>query len=55
MILCMYFFLNKERRDYVMSEVVGFKDSHIYSDAVLTMVEGVGVGCIVENQDILSR
>ena len=26
--LCMIF-LDKERRDYVMSEVVGFKDSHI--------------------------
>lgn len=45
--LCMIF-LDKERRDYVMSEVVGFKDSHIIL-MPFDNVEGVGVGCIVEN------
>lgn len=45
--LCMIF-LDKERKDYVMSEVVGFKDSHIIL-MPFDNVEGVGVGCIVEN------
>ena len=45
--LCMIF-LDKERRDYVMSEVVGFKDSHLIL-MPFDNVEGVGVGCIVEN------
>ena len=42
------FCLTRIRRDYVMSEVVGFKDSHIilmpFDDA-----EGVGVGCLAED------
>lgn len=50
--LCMIF-LDKERRDYVMSEVVGFKDSHIIL-MPFDNVEGVGVGCIVENTGHLS-
>lgn len=45
--LCMIF-LDKERNEYVMSEVVGFKDSHIIL-MPFDNVEGVGVGCIVEN------
>lgn len=51
--LCMIF-LDKERRDYVMSEVVGFKDSHIIL-MPFDNVEGVGVGCIVENKCCISR
>lgn len=38
--LCMIF-LDKERRDYVMSEVVGFKDSHIIL-MPFDNVEGIG-------------
>lgn len=41
-------YLTKERTDYVMAEVVGFKDSHLIL-MPFDNVEGVGVGCIVEN------
>ena len=41
-------YLDKDRVDYVMAEVVGFRDSHLIL-MPFDNVEGVGVGCIVEN------
>lgn len=41
-------YLGKDRVDYVMAEVVGFKDSNLIL-MPFDNVEGVGVGCIVEN------
>ena len=41
-------FLNKDLQDYVMAEVVGFRDSQLIL-MPFDNVEGVGVGCIVEN------
>lgn len=47
--LCMIF-LDKERRDYVMSEVVGFKDSHI----ILMPFDNVEVWSTISRNQILS-
>ena len=41
-------FLDKSRTEFVMAEVVGFQNSHIIL-MPFDSVEGVGVGCIVEN------
>ncbi len=41
-------FLNKDMQDYVMAEVVGFHESQLIL-MPFDNVEGVGVGCIVEN------
>lgn len=41
-------FIDSERNAYVMAEVVGFRDSHLIL-MPFDNVEGVGVGCIVEN------
>ena len=41
-------YLDKDRVDHVMAEVVGFRDSHLIL-MPFDNVEGVGVGCIVEN------
>ncbi len=41
-------YLDKERVEYVSAEVVGFHDSHLIL-MPFDNVEGVGVGCIVEN------
>ncbi len=41
-------YLDKNRVDHVMAEVVGFRDSHLIL-MPFDNVEGVGVGCIVEN------
>ena len=41
-------YLDRERRDYVTAEVVGFKDSSLIL-MPFDNVEGVGVGCTVEN------
>ena len=41
-------YLDKERQQYVMAEVVGFRDSNLIL-MPFDSVEGVGVGCVVEN------
>lgn len=41
-------YLDKDRVEHVMAEVVGFRDSHLIL-MPFDNVEGVGVGCIVEN------
>ena len=41
-------YLDKELGDYVMAEVVGFQDSRLIL-MPFDNVEGVGVGCVVEN------
>ena len=45
--LC-WIYLDSERQEYVMAEVVGFRDNRLILMPYDT-VEGVGVGCIVEN------
>lgn len=41
-------YMDKERQEYVMAEVVGFSDSRLILMPV-DSVDGVGVGCAVEN------
>ena len=45
--MCMIY-LNAERTEFVMAEVVGFRDSNLIL-MPFDSVEGVGVGCVVEN------
>lgn len=41
-------YLNREKDEYVMAEVVGFKDKRLLL-MPFDSIEGLGVGCIVEN------
>ena len=45
--MCMIY-LDADRTEFVMAEVVGFRDSNLIL-MPFDSVEGVGVGCVVEN------